>query len=150
MRKNEKRKKRARRRTVKMQLKTVKGDPEAMDRLYAEADTVSILAAHQIVTGTWQHPRSGLWQVWVSTTGSEVTWIGAYRDPERAKSAAVTLEAAYRRGDFASLDQALSVLEQIAKEGDALPEDMSVREIAAITGHIRQMVLSRKRRSHGA
>lgn len=144
MRKNEKRKKRARR-TMKLQVKTVKNGSEEIDRLYAEADRHTILAADQIIAGTWQHPRTGLWQVWVSTAGIEVTWIGAYREKARATRAAATLETAWRRGDFASFDQAQRVLEQIVTEGDALPEEMREQEVIAITNHIRSMVLERKR-----
>lgn len=144
MRKHAKRKKRAKR-TVRLQIKTVKGDPAAIDRLYAEADKHAILAAHQIVTGTWQHPRTGLWQVWISTTGIDVTWIGAYRDMARATRAARALEAAWQRGEFFRFDQAQRILEQIVTEGDALPEGMSAREITAITGQIRKIVLEQKR-----
>jgi len=58
-----------------MRLTNVKGGPEEQMRLFAEADKHPVLGERQLAVGTWQHPRTRLWQMWFSTAGSDISWI---------------------------------------------------------------------------
>lgn len=145
-RKNPKRKKRTRH-PVKMRLATVKGDARRQMQLYAQADRHALLGDHELAAGTWQHSRTGLWQVWMSTAGGDITWLSAHRERGEAEWAV----AAFR--DFAQTegifdpDLCATFCEKLAEHGDAEPEPMNAQEILAITTHIRERVFALGRRT---
>ena len=145
MRKNDKQKRKKltkSKRPVRMRLTNVKGDPEKQMRLFAEADKRAILGEHQFAAGIWRHPRTGLWQVWFSTAGSDISWISAHRSPERAERDVEEFKAAALRGDFYDAEKAAALFARLAQEGEADPETTSAKEIMNITRRISEMVFN--------
>ncbi len=145
-RKNEKPKKKlkSRKRPIRLRLTNVRDDTEKRNQLYDEAEQRTTLGKYQLAAGTWQHPRTGLWQVWMSSYGSDVNWISAHRDEARAKQDVEAIQAAGRRGDLYDEDKVVALFERLAAAGDAEPENMSATEIAQITASIGGMVLEAK------
>jgi hypothetical protein len=143
-RKNEKPKKKlkSRKRPIRFRLTNARHGTEQSGQLYAEAEQRSILGKRQLAAGTWQHSRTGLFQVWVSLYGSDITWISAHRDLGRANQDVEEIKAAARRGDFYDEDKVAELTARLAQAGDAEPEDMSAGEIAKIITSIQNMAIS--------
>lgn len=143
---NDKPKKRRRKaRTLRMRLINVRDDNEQRMRLYAEADKRAVLGKYQLAVGTRKHARTGLWQVWMSTTGRDINWISAYRDPTRARQVVAELQAATARRDLYDVDKVVALIERLAREGDAEPENMSAEEIANITTYLAMMAAENRK-----
>lgn len=123
-------------RYVRMRLTNVIGDPEKQLRLFAVADKHAILGEHQLAAGIWRHPRTGLWQVWFSTAGSDISWISAHRSREGAKQDVEEFKAAALRGDFSDAGKAAALFTRLAQGSEAEPETMSAVEILNITKQI--------------
>jgi hypothetical protein len=110
-------------RHVRMRLTNVKDDPEKQMLLFAEADKHAVLGERQLAVGTWQHPCTGLRQVWFSTAGGHISWISAHRSPERADQDVEEFKAS-------------ALFVRLAQGGEAEPEAMNAVEILNITKHI--------------
>ncbi len=149
-RKNDKPKKKlkSRKRPIRLRLTNVRDDTEKRNQLYDEAEQRATLGKYQLAAGIWQHPRTGLWQVWMSNYGADVNWISAHRDPDRAKQDVEAIKAAGQRGDLYDEDKVVALFERLASAGDAEPENMSAAEIAQITASIGGMVFEARQGKH--
>jgi len=114
-------------------------------QFFAEADKHAILGERQLAAGIWRHPHTELWQVWFSTTGSDISWISAHRSRKRAKQDVEELKDAALRDDFYDVDKATAFFARLAQEGEAEPEAMGVEDIFNINMYIREMVYNRQR-----
>ena len=148
-RKNDDPKKRRRKaRALRMRLINVRNDNERRMRLYAEADKRAVLGEYRLAAGTWKHPRTGLWQVWISTTGSDISWISVHRSPARAQQDVAELQAAGARGDLYDVDKVVALIERLARAGDGEPENVSAEDIANITSYIAKMAAENDKEEH--
>lgn len=125
-----------------MRLTNVKGDPEKQMQLFAEADEHAILGKYQLAAGTWQHPRTKLWQVWMSTAGNDINWLSAYHDKVQAEQAVEAYKQFCATEAIYNPEQCTAFFQQLAESGDAEPENASVSDIANITKRIREMVFT--------
>ena len=143
MRKNEKRgnkKSSKTRRPVRMRLTNARGgDPEYM-QLFEVADKHAVLGAYQMDAGTWQHPRTGLWQVWISTAGNDISWLSAWRDRSRAEQDVEAFKRFASTPDVYDPEKCAALFGQLAHAGDAEPESASAAEIMNLTRQIHEMV----------
>jgi hypothetical protein len=138
-RKNDKRKK-PHKQHLKMRLTNVKGNPEKQMQLFAEADKHAVLGKYQLAAGVWQHPRTGLWQVWMSTAGSDINWLSAHRDKARADQDVEAYKQFCSTEAMYDSEQCAGFFSKLQQGSDAEPENLSTAEIANITKHIREMV----------
>ncbi len=143
-RKNEKRKKpKAHKRPVRMKLTNIRSNPENPEKLmqlYEEADKHAVLGKYQLAAGVWQHPKTKLWQVWMSTAGSDISWLCAYRDQARANQAVEAYKQFCSTEAVYDPDKCAAFFQSLKESEDAEPENASGAEIANITKHIREMV----------
>jgi hypothetical protein len=64
-------------------------DPESFRR-WAEGDRHAVLDENEMAFGIEQHPTTRQWQLWNSTNGFDVNWVGAWNrkgDAEQALQA---------------------------------------------------------------
>jgi hypothetical protein len=149
-RKNDKSKKKLKNKKhpIRLRVTNVRDDTEKRNQLYDEAERRATLGKYQLATGTWQHPRTGLWQVWMSSYGSDVNWISVHRDETRAKQDVEEIKAAGQRGDLYDEDKVVALFERLSQAGDAEPENMSAAELAQITASIGGMVFEARQGQH--
>jgi hypothetical protein len=141
--KNEKPKKRklkSNKRPIRLRLTNVRNDPEKRNQLYDEAESRSTLGKYQLAAGTWQHPRTKLWQVWMSSYGTDINWISAHHDPDCAQQDVNEIKAAGQRGDLSDENKVVTLFERLEAGGDEEPENVSAADIAKITASIGERV----------
>ena len=105
------------------------GDATAWEQ--AEADAT--LASHMFAIGEAQHPTTGLWQVWISLYGTDLTSPGAWKDQRMAMNYSRQLQEVFGRwsGDSERLNALLDDMRRMSDaEPQPLPDDL-VREILA-------------------
>jgi hypothetical protein len=140
-RKNEKKqRKKTHKRSIPMRLTNVKGNPQKIMELFTEADKHAVLGEYQLAAGTWQHPKTGLWQVWMSTAGSDISWLSAYQDKARAEQDVQAYKQFCSTSAIYDPDKCEAFFRQLAESSEAEPEQMDAVEIANITKQIREMV----------
>jgi hypothetical protein len=127
-------------RTAHMKLMNVKGDPQGYHKLFAEAEKHAILGKYQIAAGVFQHPRTGMWQVWSSTEGPDISWLAAYREEERAEAAVESWRQFCQTPAVYDEQAVEAFLAQLIKSSDAEPENVSGADVANITKRIREAV----------
>jgi hypothetical protein len=125
-----------------MGVTNIKGDFEKQMQLFKEADKTATLGDYQLAAGVWQHPNTGLWQVWTSTAGSDITWISAHRDKSQAYKTLTAYKQFCETEDIYDPDKCTAFFQTLADSGDAEPENASGADIANITKHIREMVFT--------
>jgi len=123
-----------------MRLTNVKGDPQKQMQLFAEADKRATLGKYQLAIGSWQHPRTGLWQVWMSTAGSDISWLAAFRNKTQAEEAVETCKQFFTTDAIYDPEKVRTFFQQLAESQDAEPQTASAAEVATITKQIREMV----------
>jgi hypothetical protein len=143
MRKNDKRKKRpTRKRPIRMKLTNVKGDPEKQMQLFAEADKHAVLGKYQLAAGICQHAQTGLWQVWMSTAGTDISWLSAHHDPQKAQADVAAYRQFAATPDVYDPEKCAAFFEKLAAGSDAEPENMDAAEIANITATINAHIIN--------
>lgn len=108
-------------------------DPQLMADFYAATDDQAPLAGRQLAAGTIQHPDTGLYQVWLSTNGLDVTCLAAYRELEQADTSLEGLKAFLRTPAVYDADTCAAFFQKLLAASDveprALPDEL-VRQIA--------------------
>lgn len=132
----QKRRKKPRRSPVRMRITNVKGDPQKYAEMYAEADKHAILGEFQLAAGVFQHPHTGLWQVWSSTAGRDVSWLAAYRDQGRAEQAVEAYKQFCMTEACYNPEACAAFFQTLIDSSDAEPENASAADIANITRRI--------------
>ena len=59
-------------------------DQDTREAFYAATDADAPLGAYQLAAGYLRHPQSGLYQVWLSTNGLDITPLAAFREEAKA------------------------------------------------------------------
>ena len=136
-RKNDRPKKKLkdRKRPVRVRLTNAHNEADR-NQLFDLAERRATLGKYQLAAGTWQHPRTGLWQVWMSSYGSDINWISAHRAPDRAELDVDAIKAAGQRGDFSDEEKVVALFDRLIAGGDGEPEDVDAAAIATITASI--------------
>src|SRR5262249_21183282 len=65
---------------------------------YQATDSEAPLGPSQIAAGYVQHPDTGLWELWISTNGLDITPLAAFKQLEKATGAIEILQEEGRRG----------------------------------------------------
>lgn len=108
---------------------------------YASTDDQAPLGDRQLAAGFIQHPDTGMYQVWLSTNGLDVTCLSVHRDQARAEIALEELKAFLRTPAVYDAEKCSACFEKLQADGDgeprALPDDL-VREIGR--GILRRVV----------
>ena len=81
----------------------------------------------------------------MSTYGSDINWISAHRDPDRAQQDVDAIKAAGQRGDLSDEEKVVALFERLAAVGDGEPENMGAADITKITASIGGMVFEARR-----
>jgi hypothetical protein len=121
---------------------TDKGERE---KFYAATDVTAPLGKYQLAAGTIQHPRTGLWQVWVSTNGLDLNYISAHRDKARAEAAVDTFKQFAQTDAIYDPEKVTALYTQLIAAGDAEPEPLPEATVRAIGHDILHMVIDLKR-----
>lgn len=137
---HKKRKPKRNKKPFTMRLTNVKGNPQKQMQLFAEADKHAVLGKYQLAAGTWQHPQTGLWQVWMSTAGSDITWLSAYHDRARAEQDVEAYKQFCATEAVYDPEKCATFFQQLIANGDAEPEQMNAVEVANITKRIHETV----------
>ena len=132
-----------------MRVTNVQHDAEKRNQLYDEAESRSMLGPYQLAAGTWQHPQTKLWQVWLSNYGSDINWISAHRDPDHAQQDVDAIHVAGQRGDFADEEKVVALFQRLTAAGDGEPANISAADIATITGSISGKVFEARHEEEG-
>jgi hypothetical protein len=136
-RKNDRPKKKLRdkKRPVRIRLTNAHNETDR-NRLFDLAESRATLGKYQLAAGTWQHPRTGLWQVWMSSYGSDINWISTHHDPDRAQQDVEEIKATGQRGDLSDEEKVVALFDRLIAGGDGEPEDVDAAAIATITASI--------------
>ncbi len=136
--------KRARKRTQKYPRRkiTTTTDPAERQVFYTATDTEAPLGKYQLAAGAIQHPRTGLWQVWISTNGLDINHISAHHNKVAADAALATFQQFAQTDAIYDPDKCTALFAQLAKGGDAEPEPLPDATVRAIGRNIVHMVIN--------
>lgn len=88
--------------------------------------------------GVFEHPRTGKWQVWSSTAGTDVSWLAAYHDEERAEQAVQAYREFRMTPAVYDPDACAAFFQQLIDSADAEPENASAADVANIIRQIHE------------
>ena len=104
-----------------------------IETFYRKTDGKAPLDPGQCAVGVVQHPATGFYQTWLSTSGLDVVCLSAHRRLMRAEAVQRELKAFLQSGDLYQEDKADAFFAQLQEDSDeepcALPDDL-VRFIA--------------------
>lgn len=85
-------------------------------------DPTAPLAPNQFVVGLIQHPQTGLFQVWLSTNGLDITNLSAHRRIMDAEMDLQMMKDALGSQDFYDTQKLEALLQQLKEESDEQPQ----------------------------
>jgi len=116
-----------------MQLVNVPCTDGRLTQIYAPVGKRWIVqrTRRRLAVGVWQHPQTHLWQVGYSISGSDITWVAAYRDPKEANQRSEEIKLADAQSNLSP-----NFFSRLMQRMTALPEKMSLEEIAQVLASI--------------
>jgi hypothetical protein len=78
----------------------------------------------QYVLGGWQHPETGLWQLWVTFDGENINWVAAYQNEDRIQEAKEKARQFISAGEQWNRQKAFALLNSLYEEREAEPQPM--------------------------
>ncbi len=119
-------------------------DPGERTTFYEQTDADAPLGKYQLAAGAIQHPRTRLWQMWVSTNGLDLNYLCAHRDKTKAEEAVEAFKRFASTGDIYDPEKVTVLYEQFIKAGDAEPEPLPDATVKQIGREILHMVINMK------
>lgn len=102
------------------------------EEAWEKAETHHIINPSAIATGAIQHPNTGLWQVWISLYGTDLTQWAAFETESQALHWMRKIGGAYSSNTFQTSEQVADLIQAASDAGGhdtlPLPDDL-VREI---------------------
>lgn len=121
---------------------TTTRDSQARQAFYGATDDQAPLSGRgQLAAGRVQHPDTGMYQVWLSTNGLDVTHLAAHRDQARADVALEELKAFLRTPAVYDSDKCAALFEKLQQDSDDEPQPLPDTIVHQITrGILRRVV----------
>ena len=82
--------------------------------------------------GVEQHPSTGLWQVWISRTGTDIQVVSAHREREAADATIAEIKRVAALGEMVDEAEIVGIIERLCRAGDGEPEPHSPETIRTI------------------
>ncbi|MBA3534332.1 MAG: hypothetical protein H0T73_20620 [Ardenticatenales bacterium] len=111
------------------------GDEQARRR--QEAEPGGSVVRRELAVGVECHPKENLYQVWCSSDGSDVNWVAAYNQADKAWLTAHAIERAAFNGKLPNRERAGQFFQELHQAGDANPAPVPDDIIDCIAEKIR-------------
>ncbi|HLZ62556.1 MAG TPA: hypothetical protein VKR06_36885 [Ktedonosporobacter sp.] len=119
-------------------------NPEQCEAFYQATDNDAPLDVQQLATGILQHPISGMFQLWLSTNGLDVTCLSAHCREDRAKADMQALRDFVRCGDIYEEKKIEALLAQFKEGSDEIPRSFPDDLVRGIAREILRAVVDRR------
>jgi hypothetical protein len=118
-------------------------DPATSRAFFDATNAHAPLELHLYAAGVIQHPKTGLYQVWLSTNGLDVTCLSAHYDEQRAEADEQAVKAMISSGDLYDDEKPAALLRRLAQESDEEPSPLPDELVRDITQEIARAATER-------
>jgi hypothetical protein len=103
----------------------------------------SRLGSYQYAAGVIQHPNTKLYQVWLSTSGLDVTCLSAHRDVKKANDDLEYVRVLIRSGDLYDEEKTTELFKKLEQGSEEVPQLLPDDLVRQITREILRAVTDR-------